>query len=239
MTDHYDLIVIGSGPGGASLAQALAPTGKRILMLERCDYLPREQANWSAQAVFVYGRYQAAETWTNADGGTFSPQLHYYVGGNSKVYGSALFRLRERDFDDITHAGGISPAWPVKYNDFAPYYDAAEALFHVHGTRGEDPTEPPTGKSYPYPPVKHEPKVAGLSAKLTNIGLRPFRCWAIVIRSAARFRHGPSTTSPPRALFGGRTVTTSSVIPTDTFTNSADKIDREQVLCRSDPLSGE
>ena len=139
MPEHYDLIVIGSGPGGASLAQALAPTGKRILILERGDYLPREEANWSAQAVFVDGRYQAAETWTNAEGGAFSPQLHYYVGGNSKVYGSALFRLRERDFDEITHAGGISPAWPLKYRDFARYYDAAEALFQVHGARGEDP----------------------------------------------------------------------------------------------------
>ena len=120
MPEHYDVIVIGSGPGGASLAQALAPTGKRILILERGDYLPREEANWSAQAVFVDGKYQAAETWINADGDTFSPQLHYYVGGNSKVYGAALFRLRERDFDEITHAGGISPAWPLKYRRLRP-----------------------------------------------------------------------------------------------------------------------
>ena len=174
MTEHYDLIVIGSGPGGASLAQALAPTGKRILILERGDYLPREEANWSAQAVFVDGRYQAAETWINADGGAFSPQLHYYVGGNSKVYGAALFRLRERDFDEIVHADGISPAWPLKYRDFARYYDAAEALFHVHGARQEDPTEPPTDKPFPYPAVKHEPKVAELSDKLAAMGLKPF-----------------------------------------------------------------
>ena len=120
MPEHYDVIVIGSGPGGASLAQALAPTGKRILILERGDYLPREEANWSAQAVFVDGRYQAAETWTNAKGDAFSPQLHYYVGGNSKVYGSALFRLRERDFDEIVHAGGVSPAWPLKYSRLRP-----------------------------------------------------------------------------------------------------------------------
>jgi choline dehydrogenase-like flavoprotein len=171
---HYDLIVIGSGPGGASLAQALAPTGKRILILERGDYLPREEGNWSAQAVFVDGKYQAAETWTNVEGGAFRPQLHYCVGGNSKVYGSALFRLRERDFDEIAHAGGVSPAWPLKYHDFAPYYDAAEALFHVHGARGEDPNEPPTTKPYPYPAVKHEPRVAELSDKLTGIGLKPF-----------------------------------------------------------------
>ena len=174
MSDHYDLIVIGSGPGGASLAQRLAPTGKRILILERGEYLPREEANWSAEAVFVEGRYQADETWRDKDGGTFKPQLHYYVGGNSKVYGAALFRLRERDFEEVRHAGGVSPAWPLKYDTFAPYYDEAEALFHVHGQRGEDPTEPPSTTPYPFVAVKHEPKIAELAEKLTGIGLKPF-----------------------------------------------------------------
>lgn len=174
MTETYDLIVIGSGPGGASLAQRLAPTGKRILILERGDYLPREEANWSSKAVFVEGRYQADETWTNAKGDTFSPQLHYNVGGNSKVYGAALFRLRERDFEEVQHAGGISPAWPMSYADFAPFYDEAEKLFHVHGARGEDPLEPPCATPYPFAPVQHEPKVAELSDRLTNIGLHPF-----------------------------------------------------------------
>ncbi len=172
--NHYDLIVIGSGPGGASLAQRLAPTGKRILILERGDYLPRSESNWDSQAVFVEGRYQVDETWTNADGDSFKPGLHYYVGGNSKVYGAALFRLRERDFDEVVHAGGISPAWPLKYDDFAPFYNDAERLFHVHGVRGEDPTEPPTRTPYPFPAVKHEPKVAELSDKLSGIGLQPF-----------------------------------------------------------------
>ncbi|HVA14509.1 MAG TPA: GMC family oxidoreductase [Stellaceae bacterium] len=174
MTEHYDLIVIGSGPGGASLAHRLAPTGKHILILERGEYLPREEANWSAQAVFVDGRYQADETWTDAKGDSFSPALHYWVGGNSKVFGAALFRLRERDFDEVEHAGGISPAWPLKYDVFAPYYDEAEALFHVHGARGEDPSEPPSAKPYPFAPVKHEPTIAELSDKLTGIGLKPF-----------------------------------------------------------------
>jgi choline dehydrogenase-like flavoprotein len=172
--DHYDVIVIGSGPGGASLAQRLAPTGKRILILERGEYLPREQANWDAKAVFVDNRYQANETWTNAEGKAFSPALHYCVGGNSKVYGAALFRLRERDFDEITHAGGVSPAWPLGYAAFEKYYDQAEALFHVHGRRGEDPTEPPSTVPYPYAPVMHEPKVAELSERLSGIGLKPF-----------------------------------------------------------------
>lgn len=174
MPEHYDLIVIGSGPGGASVAHALAPTGKRILILERGDYLPREEDNWSTKAVFVDGKYQAAETWINSAGAEFSPQLHYFVGGNSKVYGSALFRLRERDFDEVQHAGGVSPAWPLKYGEFSPYYDAAEKLFHVHGARGEDPTEPGGSCPYPHPAIMHEPKVSELSDKLTRIGLKPF-----------------------------------------------------------------
>ena len=174
MTEPYDLIVIGTGPGGASLAQRLAPTGKRILILERGDYLPREEANWSAQAVFVDGKYQAQETWTDARGHTFSPALHYYVGGNSKVYGAALLRLRERDFQDVAHVDGVSPAWPLSYHTFAPYYDEAERLFHVHGTRGEDPSEPPADGAYPFIAVKHEPKIQELHDKLSGVGLKPF-----------------------------------------------------------------
>ena len=170
MAERYDLIVIGSGPGGAALAQRLAPTGKRILILERGGYLPREEANWSSQAVFVEGRYQAKDVWTNKKGETFSPALHHYVGGNSKVYGAALFRLRERDFDE----GGPSPAWPIKYAEFAPYYDEAEQLFHVHGQRGEDPLEPPSAVPYPFVPVQHEPKVQDLADRLAGIGLHPF-----------------------------------------------------------------
>ena len=142
MADHFDLIVIGSGPGGASLAHRLAPSGKRILILERGEYLPRTERNWSSQAVFVEGQYQADENWTNSAGDHFKPALHYFVGGNSKVYGAALFRLRERDFGELIHAGGVSPAWPLGYDTFEPYYAQAETLFHVHGQRSEDPLEP-------------------------------------------------------------------------------------------------
>src|SRR3954469_6706113 len=173
-SDHYDLIVIGSGPGGASLAHRLAPTGKRILMLERGDYLPRSPDNWNSQVVFVEGRYQAKETWYGGDGRSFHPGLHYFVGGNSKVYGSALFRLRERDFEEVHHVDGISPAWPLKYDAFEPYYTEAERLFHVHGQRGEDPLEPPASAPYPYPPVSHEPKVQELSDSLVKEGMHPF-----------------------------------------------------------------
>jgi choline dehydrogenase-like flavoprotein len=171
--NHYDIIVIGSGPGGAALAQRLAPTGKKILLIERGDFLRRSQANWDAKTVFIDNAYQAKETWYDRDGESFSPGLHYFVGGNSKVYGAALLRLREQDFDEIQHKDGISPAWPVKYDVFAPYYAEAEKLFHVHGHAGEDPTEPPR-TAFPYPPVSHEPKIAALSENLVKHGLHPF-----------------------------------------------------------------
>ena len=174
MAEHYDVIVIGSGPGGASLAHRLAPSGKRILMLERGDYLPRSRSNWDAKTVFVDGAYQAKETWYDAKGKLIHPGLHFWVGGNSKVYGAALFRLRERDFGELRHKDGVSPAWPLGYDAFEPYYTQAEALYHVHGERGEDPTEPWSSAPYAYPPVKHEPRIEALSGVLEDQGLHPF-----------------------------------------------------------------
>jgi choline dehydrogenase-like flavoprotein len=174
MADHYDVVVIGSGPGGASLAHKLASTGKRILLLERGLYLPRAPANWSSQRVFVDAIYQDRETWYGRDGRAFRPGLHYFVGGNSKVYGAALFRLRERDFGEIRHKDGISPAWPLNYDAFEPYYAEAERLFHVHGRRGEDPTEPWASGPFPYPAVSHEPRIQTLNDNLRKQGLHPF-----------------------------------------------------------------
>ena len=171
---HYDLIVVGSGPGGASLVHRLAPTGKSILLIERGDYLPRSRANWDPKTVFVDGAYQAPETWYGHEGQAFHPGLHYYVGGNSKVYGAALFRLRERDFGEVIHQHGVSPAWPLGYSDFEAFYTEAETLFAVHGHRGEDPLEPPASSPYPYPPVSHEPRIAALSESLRADGLHPF-----------------------------------------------------------------
>jgi len=173
-SQHYDVVIIGSGPGGGSMAWKLAQTGKRILLLERGDYLRRGRENWDSQAVFVDGVYQAKETWYSSSGQTFHPGLHYYVGGNSKFYGAVLFRLRERDFGELQHKDGISPAWPVGYDVFEPYYQAAEELFHVHGLRSEDPTEPWSRKPYAYPPVQHEPRIQQLFDGLKEQGHHPF-----------------------------------------------------------------
>jgi choline dehydrogenase-like flavoprotein len=173
-SERYDVIIIGSGPGGGTMAWRLAKTGKRILLLERGDYLPRERENWDSQAVFVDARYQAKETWYSSTGASLHPGLHYYVGGNSKVYGAVLLRLRQEDFGEIRHPDGLSPAWPVGYDVFEPYYEAAEELYHVHGLRGEDPTEPPSTKPYAYPPLTHEPRIQELFDGLKREGHRPF-----------------------------------------------------------------
>jgi choline dehydrogenase-like flavoprotein len=173
-SNRYDVIVIGSGAGGGTLCHRLAPSGKRILLLERGEYVPREQENWSTRAVNLEGRYATREVWRDGEGKPLHPHTNYWVGGNTKFYGAALFRLRREDFGEIRHHGGISPAWPIAYEDLEPYYTEAEALYHVHGTRGEDPTEPRSSGPFPYPAVSHEPRIAALAEDFARSGLRPF-----------------------------------------------------------------
>ena len=131
----YDVIVIGSGAGGGTLVHQLAPSGKRILLIERGDWLTREPQNWLAQDVFVDGRYQSEDTWYDKDGKEFAPQVHYFVGGATKLYGAALYRLRAEDFGEIQHADGVSPAWPISYEEMEPFYTRAEQLYEVRGAR--------------------------------------------------------------------------------------------------------
>ncbi len=171
---QFDVIIIGTGAGGGTLAYRLAPSGKRILLLERGDYVPREKDNWNPAAVNVEGKYQTKEIWRDRDGKELHPHTNYYVGGNTKFYGAALFRFRKEDFGEIHHHGGISPAWPISYENLEPYYTEAERLYHVHGLRGEDPTEPPVSAPYAHPPISHEPRIQHLSDDFARLGLRPF-----------------------------------------------------------------
>src|SRR4249919_2123076 len=172
--DAYDVIIIGTGAGGGMLAPHLAPSGKRILLLERGDWLPREPQNWSSQDVFVDNRYVSPDTWYDGDGKPFQPGVHYFVGGATKLYGAALYRLREQDFGELEHHDGVSPAWPISYHELEPYYTQAEQLYEVHGARGEDPTEPPASAPYPFPAVSHEPRIQQLSDDLAAAGHHPF-----------------------------------------------------------------
>ncbi len=187
----YDVIIIGSGAGGGTLARHLAPSGKRILLLERGDWLPREPQNWSAGEVFVDNRYISPDTWYDAEGKPFQPQVHYYVGGATKLYGAALYRFREEDFGEVHHHGGISPAWPISYADMEPYYTRAEQVYQVHGARGEDPTEPPASAPYPFPAVSHEPRIQQLSDDFAAAGLHPFHAPCGVILNEQDMPYSP------------------------------------------------
>jgi choline dehydrogenase-like flavoprotein len=171
---HYDIIIIGTGAGGGTLAARLAPSGKKILLLERGDFVKREKANWDSRTVNVEARYHTKEVWRDKDGEALHPHTNYYVGGNTKFYGAALFRFRQEDFGVLRHRDGLSPAWPLTYGDLEPYYTQAEQLYHVHGQRGEDPTEAWASAPYPHPAVSHEPRMQQLHEDFARLGCQPF-----------------------------------------------------------------
>ena len=188
MITKFDIIIVGSGMGGGVLAYALRDSGATVLVIERGDFLPSEPQNWNVEAVFDEKRYKPDEYWMDASTGeAFQPGVHYYVGGNTKVYGAALPRFRVRDFEDLEHEGGTSPAWCIGYDDLEPYYEQIETLFHVHGQSGTDPTEPPRTHPYSFPPVEHEPYIAKLVESLNAQGLNPFHMpMAIDLRAGGR-----------------------------------------------------
>ncbi|MCW2120558.1 GMC oxidoreductase [Flavobacterium sp. 7A] len=174
MENHYDIIIVGTGAGGSTLAHKLADSGKKILILERGGYIPIEKENWDSEAVFIKNRYTTNERWLDKDDNEFQPGQHYNVGGNTKLYGAALFRMRESDFEEVIHHGGISPKWPISYADLKDFYLEAETLYDVHGERGTDPTDPSEENPYPLPPLPHEPRIQEIFNDLKSFGLHPF-----------------------------------------------------------------
>ncbi len=182
---HYDFIIIGTGAGGGTIANTLAKTGKSILMLERGDFLPREPENWSPAEVFRKGRYISPDTWHDGNGKPFQPQSHYYVGGATKMYGAALFRLRPQDFDVTAHSDGITPSWPITYQDMEPFYSQAEQMYQVHGHHGGDPTEGQWSMQYPHPPVSHSPRIKQIAGDLAAAGYHPFNAPSGVLLNEA------------------------------------------------------
>jgi choline dehydrogenase-like flavoprotein len=172
VTEHYDIVVIGTGAGGGTMARALSATGARILIVERGDFVPQEDENWNPEAVWRQLRYQTAERWIDDRGREFRPYTHYNVGGNTKFWGSVLYRLRREDFQAVQHEDGMSPAWPIGYDTLAPYYERAEEMYHVRGEVGADPTEPARGP-FPYAPVPHSTEMSAIVERLRAQGLHP------------------------------------------------------------------
>lgn len=172
MDRNYDVIIIGSGAGGGTLAHALTSSGARILILERGDFIPREPENWDPEAVWKHLRYRTNERWLDWQGREFLPYIHYCVGGNTKFWGSVLYRLRKEDFGASEHLDGVSPAWPIDYETLEPYYERAERLYEVHGDSENDPTEPPRGP-FPFPSIPHSEEITKAIAQLREQGLHP------------------------------------------------------------------
>ncbi|MBW4549443.1 MAG: GMC family oxidoreductase [Symplocastrum torsivum CPER-KK1] len=170
---YYDVIIVGTGAGGGTLARKLAPTGKKILLLDRGELIYRESSELVDTEVFKKEQFHAPETWYDNTGEPFNPQTYYAVGGNTKIWSGVLQRMRERDFEQVQHQSGVSPAWPLKYQDFEPYYTEAEKLYQVHGKAEDDPTEPPHSEAYPFPEVAHEPMLQGIGDTLSKQGLHP------------------------------------------------------------------
>lgn len=170
----YDVVIVGAGVGGGAMANQLAAAGAKVLVIERGTRLPREADNWSVKAVFHDRKYATTETWRDRNGEEFRPSTYYYVGGNSKFFGTATLRFREQDFTGIAHEAGPTTPWPIRYADLAPYYDVAERLMGTHGTAGMDPTEPPRSGPFPHPAIGHEPEIEAFNTTLRAMGLKPF-----------------------------------------------------------------
>ena len=168
-----DVIIIGSGIGGATMAAALAETGKRILVLEKGDHLRPSMHDRDAQSIFAKGHYRPYETWLDGKGQSFNPGNYYYVGGNSKFFGAVFLRYRREDFSPIAHMGGTTPGWPITYDALEPFYGRAETLYQVRGQIGEDPTEPDHATPYPHPPLADEPGIAEFRRRMGAIGMSP------------------------------------------------------------------
>lgn len=169
-----DIVIIGSGIGGATIAAGLAPSGADILILEAGERLVDRPENRDQRAIFQRGVFRPDETWYDAAGEGFNPGNYYNVGGNSKFYGAVLARYRREDFGPLLHSDGASPAWPFDYDEFEPWYGRAEALYQVRGALGEDPTEPVHSTDYPFPPVPDEVPIARLRGRLKALGLHPY-----------------------------------------------------------------
>lgn len=174
MHSGSDVLIIGSGIGGATLAYGLVQRGLRVTMLERGVSLPREEQNWNVNEVFHKQRYKPQEEWLDKDGASFRPGNYYYVGGSSKLFGATMMRMREQDFEELAHEGGSSPAWPIRYADLAPYYDRAEQLYQVHGRVGADPNAPAGMPAYPFPEMPSEPFIQQVAEALKDVGVCAF-----------------------------------------------------------------
>ncbi len=218
---HYDVIIVGTGAGGGTLARKLAPTGKKILVLEQGEFLEKESSQLVDVEVFKKESFYAPEQWYEEEGDTFFPQTSYSVGGNTKIYSGVLQRMREKDFEKVQHQDGISPEWEVKYQDFEPYYTEAEKLYQVHGKAGDDLTEPARSEDFPLPTVDSEPQIEDICTRISKQGLNPAYL-PIGVGKQGRTDSEDTGISPTIKVYDNVTLKTSAKV-SRLFTNPSGK----------------
>ncbi len=155
----YDCVVVGSGASGGTLSYGLAKKGCKVLLVESGDFVkpPAAHDPLDARIGFAQSEYGPSGSLP-------------CVGGPTKFYGSALYRLREMDFQRTQLETGESAGWPVSYAEMEPYYADAERVYAVHGSSAGDPSEPHRASPYPYPPIPHQGMVKSLVASLEAQG---------------------------------------------------------------------
>jgi len=174
MTEQPDIVIIGSGIGGSTIAAGLAASGASILILEAGGHIEDRPENRDQRAIFQRGHFRPKELWYETDGSGFNPGNYYNVGGNSKFFGAVLVRYRSEDFAEMQHKEGVSPAWPFAYEELEPWYSQAEQMYQVRGALGEDPTEPHHSLPYAFPPIPEEPAIAKVRTRLKQNGMHPY-----------------------------------------------------------------
>ena len=143
--EHYDVIIIGSGAGGGTLAHRLAPSGKRDPAARARRLAPPRAAELARRRRLRGRALLSPDTWLDGNGKPFQPQVHYYVGGATKLYGAALYRLRAEDFGELRHYDGISPAWPIPTRRWSPTTRRPSSSTRSTGRAARTPPNPRRG----------------------------------------------------------------------------------------------
>jgi len=177
LNQEFDAIIIGSGFGGSMTAKKLVDAGKKVLMLERGDWVVRGPQNWEKNGSIDLSPFYDKKLPYKVIKGGNKPAMGVYscVGGPSVFYGGVSFRFREDDFNPPQEIIGDSGAqWPITYADLSTYYDEAENLLNIAGESGVDPTEPHRIQEFPQKPGRYAKISEKVKSAAEGLGLKPF-----------------------------------------------------------------
>jgi choline dehydrogenase-like flavoprotein len=174
---EWDLVIVGSGFGGAMIAHRAIEAGAKVLMIERGDWVPRGEEAWKPEASLELTDSYAKDIPYRCLRGGHGSTIGGYacVGGPSVYYGCVAFRFREQDFEgDPDIVRDSNAAWPFRYSEIEPYYSEAEHLLGICGSDAGDETAPFRSSPYPFPPAPLAPLSQRVCDAAVGLGLSPF-----------------------------------------------------------------